>query len=822
MNPSTLIWGAPQWWLPAALLAAAALLFVAWGYRRLPLRWPVWLAAVVLKSLGIALLAACLVEPLLSGVRPRVGENLFVLLADNSRSLAVRDRGSSTDRGQQLRELLNRETHWQTRLCQDFDVRRYGFDARLRSVEDFAELDSAGTATALAGSLEALARRYRGRPLAGVLLFTDGNATDLPPNWPADSADLPPIYPVVLGDDEPPRDVGLGHVAVTQTNFEDAPITMQAEILASGYPDEPIVAQLLDEQGKLLREERIMPPVAGAVAEAGSAPLAVRFQFRPEQAGVSFYQLRVMPVAELAAIDDPARSREATLANNRRWLTVDRGGGPYRVLYVCGRPNWEFKFLRRAIEDDPQVQLVALVRIAKREPKFDFRGRAGESTNPLFRGFGKQTDEAAESYDKPVLVRLGTEDAAELRDGFPKAPEDLFRYHALVVDDLEADQFSPDQMLLVQKFVGQRGGGFLMLGGQESLAGGKYDRTPIGDLLPVYLDRLPESRSAAEYRLGLEREGWLQPWVRLRSNEADEQQRLAAMPEFRTLNRVRGVKPGASLLASAADPSGASVPALVEQHFGKGRSLALMIGDFWRWELKPGDAPAAHAPGSPAHGDVQARGEPEAPAAGVNAPHKSDLAKTWRQLLRRLVADVPERIEVEPRHERDDMSQPVRIAVRAADARFEPLDNATASVKITAPGGEKLELSAAASDQRPGVYEASYVPRTAGPYRAEVVVAGPDGAEIGRRQSGWTSDPAAAEFRTLRPNRPLLEKLAAETGGRVVAPADLAAFVAELPNLKIPITEPSITPLWHQSWVFLLALGCLCGEWGLRRWKGAA
>lgn len=805
MTTWTLIWGAPQWWIPAGLLAAAALLVVAWGYRRLPLPAPVWLAAVALKSLGIILLATCLAEPLLSGVRPRIGENLFTLLADNSHSLTIRDRGAAADRGQQLRTLLKRETPWQTRLCQDFDVRRYVFDARLQSVEDFTALTCDGTATSLAGALDSLARRYRGRPLAGVLLLTDGNATDLPASWPAGAEQLPPIYPVLIGSDEPPRDVGLGHVAVSQTNFEDAPVTIQAEILASGYPDQPIVAQLLDEAGKLLREER--------VSAAEGTPLAVRFQFRPEQTGVSFFQLRVMPAGELAALKEPARSGEATLANNRRWLTVDRGGGPYRVLYVCGRPNWELKFLRRAIEDDPQVQLVALVRIARREPKFDFRGRAGESTNPLFRGFGKQADETAETYDKPVFVRLGTEDAAELRDGFPQVPEDLFRYHALVVDDLEAEQFSPDQMALIHKFVGQRGGGFLMLGGQESFAGGKYDRTPIGELLPVYLDRLPESRSGSDYRLALEREGWLQPWVRLRSTEPDEQQRLAAMPEFRTLNRVRGLKPGAALLATARDPSGAGVPALVEQHFGNGRSLALLVGDLWRWELKPGELPA--------------RGEPEALAPGVPAgqpaaaARKSDLEKAWRQLVRRLVADVRERIEVEPRHERDDESQPLRLAVRATDARFEPLDNATASVKITAPGGEKLELSAAASDQRPGLYEASYVPQAAGPYRAEVAVVGPDGAEVGHRQAGWASDPAAAEFRALRPNRELLEKLARQTGGRMVAATDLEAFVAELPNLKLPITEPSITPLWHQSWVFLVAIGCLCGEWGLRRWKGA-
>jgi uncharacterized membrane protein len=42
-------------------------------------------------------------------------------------------------------------------------------------------------------------------------------------------------------------------------------------------------------------------------------------------------------------------------------------------------------------------------------------------------------------------------------------------------------------MTLLQKFVSERGGGFLMLGGQESFHHGKYDRTPIGDMLPSIL-----------------------------------------------------------------------------------------------------------------------------------------------------------------------------------------------------------------------------------------------------------------------------------------------------------------------------------------------
>ena len=158
--------------------------------------------------------------------------------------------------------------------------------------------------------------------------------------------------------------------------------------------------------------------------------------------------------------------------------------------------------------------------------------------------------------------------------------------------------------------------------------------------------------------------------------------------------------------------------------------------------------------------------------------------------------------------------------MKVRDARFEPLDNATVRVTVTAPGGAKLELSAAPGDDEAGSYHASYVPRLPGAYRAVVSVAGPDGAQIGTRETGWTSDPAADEFRDLRPDRALLDRIARESGGQLVEASELAGLVAELPNRRVPITEPSITPLWHQPWVFLLAIACLCGEWGLRRWRG--
>ena len=69
---------------------------------------------------------------------------------------------------------------------------------------------------------------------------------------------------------------------------------------------------------------------------------------------------------------------------------------------------------------------------------------------------------------KPVLRPLNTRDQFELRGGFPKTAEELYAYEAVVLDDLEAQFFTADQMSLLQKFVSERGGGLLMLGGAES------------------------------------------------------------------------------------------------------------------------------------------------------------------------------------------------------------------------------------------------------------------------------------------------------------------------------------------------------------------
>jgi uncharacterized membrane protein len=801
------------WTFPVIVLVLVLAATLLWSWSRSALEPWVKIVCGLLKLAGIIALALCLLDPVWVGQHARPGANIFGVIADNSQSLNIKDAAETRSRGDVLREQLTGGAKaWRSELENNFQVRRYTFDSRLQSTRDFSEMNFDGRASALGGALRTAAEYWRGQPVAGVLLFTDGNATDIGADLPALDG-CPPIYPVIIGSDSAIQDVSLNKVGVSQTAFEDAPVTVQAEVNANGLPGSQITTRLVEvaasaaiTKGSATNTAPRVIAVTNVVAQStqradgGNASLNFRFQIHPETAGLHFYQVETRTADELAAPTTP--TREATLANNRRLIVVDRGQEPYRVLYVSGRPNWEYKFLNRAIQDDPQVQMVALIRVAAREPKFVFKGRQGESSNPLFRGFGTNDEETAR-YDQPVLVRLNTKDELELRGGFPKTAQELYRYQAVIIDDTEAEFFTHDQMALLQRFVSERGGGFLMLGGAESFREGNYEGTPIASLLPVYLDRPVEAKLPGEFKLTLTREGWLQPWTRLRPVEGEEQTRMEAMPNFQVLNPLREIKPGASVLATVSDASGQTYPALAVQRFGLGRSAALMIGDMWRWGL---------------HDEEM----------------QKDLGKAWRQMVRWLVSDVPPRISVtaEPAPE-GDASQ-FRLTVKAHDEEFKPLDNASVKLAIQPVNTvsdsptrnpkletrNSLQLAADPSPSDPGTYTATFVAHETGAYLVEATVTEADGKIAGHAAAGWTSDPAAEEFRSLKPNRALLQNLAQRTGGEIVALPDLQKFVRKLPERHSPVMETWSYPLWHQPAVLLFALGCFVAEWGIRRWKG--
>jgi hypothetical protein len=347
MTGGALDFGSRDWGLVALILLGVAAVALVWGYWRAPTsRWTLGLA-FALKTLGLVALALSLLEPLLVGTRARRGANIFAIAADNSRSMSIHDAGSAASRGQQLQELLQSKSAWQERLAEDFEAQRFLFDSHLRSVEDFSTMALDGDRTALRATLSAIARRFHKLPLAGVVLFSDGNSTDAG-DAPWDQ--LPPVYPVVVGQDEVAPDISVPRVSASQTNFESAPVVIRADVDASGFAGQALVARLFDEAGKEIQCQKV------EWSEAGT-PQAVRFQLRPEQPDVSFFRVSVATKdaeanarensektpdgterkADPAEASVPAAPTEATLVNNDRIVVVDRGGGPYRVLYVCGR-----------------------------------------------------------------------------------------------------------------------------------------------------------------------------------------------------------------------------------------------------------------------------------------------------------------------------------------------------------------------------------------------------------------------------------------------------------------------------------------------------
>src|SRR5215467_9513700 len=140
MSIAALIFSGWQWLWAVLAVALGALVLLFWNYSPAQgggLRW----VCLGLKWLGIVALALCLLEPLWSGERARPGANLFAIVADNSQGLQITDRGASHSRGEELRELLDpQRCRWQGRLEENFEVRRYLFDARLQATRDYREL----------------------------------------------------------------------------------------------------------------------------------------------------------------------------------------------------------------------------------------------------------------------------------------------------------------------------------------------------------------------------------------------------------------------------------------------------------------------------------------------------------------------------------------------------------------------------------------------------------------------------------------------------------------------------------------------------------
>lgn len=734
-----------------------------WSYTLNRYKGPGLLMASLLKAIAIFLLALVITEPLLVTRQAKPGENTIAVLVDNSLSMSIKDQATGLTRGQLTLQALSGD--WLTRLSKTFKVRQYLFDTRCRPMSDISELSFDVPQSCIYRAVSAIAEQFAARPLAAIILFTDGLATD---TGQLINSKVP-VYPVLAFDHSRQRDISISIQSIDQTAFDDGPVSVMALVHASGVAGRQLVVSIFDQKGTLLESQQWL-------VRDNDQTRSFVFKFRPTEPGVSFYRIQVY--------GSDQSLQEATLSNNQVYAAVERRSSPYKVLYVSGRPNWEYKFLQRAVAQDQEITLAALIRLAKQEPRYDFRGRPGQWSNPLYRGL--EPNQPLEPYDRPVLIRLNISDPNELAEGMPQSPGTLFGYHGLIIDDLEAGFFSTSQMELIRQFVSVRGGGLLMLGGKDSLANGGYTGTALEQVLPVQLRLISDDQANGPFRLELTREGLLQPWLRLRTTESQEQQLLASMPQFHVLNPLGLIRPGGIVLANAIDADGHRWPAIVTGRFGSGRSAVLAIGDIWRWGMQD-------------------------PAS------RSDMEVFWRRLVRWIVADCHDQVTITwlP----DTSSASIKLQVRVMDKEFNPVSRTDVRIDITDPNGRSIQLPALPVVQQPGLYEAIFTPRASGPYLA-CATAG----RFGQAQTGWTTQLEARELQSTKADLQLLEQIATTTKGRLIYASQLDQLAGILPTRSVPNTIIVTNPAWDNKWLhlalFLTLLGLILLEWTFRRLRG--
>ncbi|MEW6126385.1 MAG: VWA domain-containing protein [Acidobacteriota bacterium] len=89
-----------------------------------------------------------------------------------------------------------------------------------------------------------------------------------------------------------------------------------------------------------------------------------------------------------------------------------------------------------------------------------------------------------------ALMRVLSEGnfVADLSRAAPASLAGFQNYDLVIFDNLPATQLTKEQMRMTQAYVKDLGGGFLMIGGEQSFGPGGYYKTPVEEVLPVSLD----------------------------------------------------------------------------------------------------------------------------------------------------------------------------------------------------------------------------------------------------------------------------------------------------------------------------------------------
>jgi uncharacterized membrane protein len=523
----------PTWVLWTAIPAASAgLALLIWSRLRRPgvgLPRPQAAAIWLLQSLLAALLLALLWQPAVTTTELKPQQDIILFLLDDSRSMAAREDGST----RQAQAVMALQGGALAAVEKKFQTRLYRFDSRLTRISDLKELKTAAPATHIGDSLKQLVEETSDLPIGAIVLLSDGadnsGTIDLDTISALRTRHIP-VHTVGFGRERLSHDIEIDDAVLGPRALADSRLAAVIRLHQRGYAGRKSRLTVRDGANVLASREVALSSDGDIQSET--------LLFNVGGAGAKALQFSVDML-----------SGEENPANNAVTRMVNVESDKRRVLYVEGEPRWDYKYIRRAEDDDRIVQLVSMLRTTENK-----------------------------------IYRQGIQDPKELAEGFPARPENLFAYQALVIGSVEASYFTPPQRELIREFVDRRGGGVLWLGGRFSLADGGWGVSNLADLLPVVLPDAKNTFHVDPATVELAPAGLDNYITRLVDDPAANAERWKKLPYLMDYQEPGVPKPGAAVLANM-DVAGRKMPLLITESYGRGRTAVLATSGTWRWQM---------------------------------------------------------------------------------------------------------------------------------------------------------------------------------------------------------------------------------------------
>ncbi|MGH7582580.1 MAG: hypothetical protein ACREL5_05090, partial [Gemmatimonadales bacterium] len=670
--------------------------------------------------------------------------NVLGVVLDDSRSMRIRDVGSE-QRVAAVERTFADSTALMRALAGRFALRYFRFGGAVTPATGVDGLTAAAPRTDLAGALRGASQELADAPVAGLIVVTDGadNADgDMDAALLALRARHIPVYTVGVGAERFARDIFIDRLALPATTLAGSGVLAQVAIGARGVRGDT-TSLTVEADGRIVARQPVDLP-------AGRELIEVPVRIPPLVAGNHLITVRIAPLAN-----------ELITENNRTEAVLRVRPAMEQVLYFEGQPRFEFGFLRRAFDGDSSVRLVGLLRSAR----------------------GK-------------FLRINVADSLDLLGGFPTRREDLFRYRALILGDVEASFFTGDQLRMIADFVDKRGGALIALGGRDALDAGGYAGTPVADVLPFTLEsdgRASSDTATISLKVQPTALGLTHPALQLGPDPATNVARWDSLPPVTSVNHLGEMRAGAeTLLVGHPLPRGATQPVLALQRYGRGESLVLGVQDTWLWKMNP---------------------------ATPLDDHKYETF--WRQLVRWSLDQVPDRIDLAATPQHPAPGDAVTLRARVVDSVYNPANGAAVTADVTTPQGEMVRIPLDWALRDDGSYSATFAATDSGAYRYTVTaVQGTD--TLRSAEAELAVDPRGADMDHAEQRTPLLQRIASETGGRYYPLNALTSLPEDVNITESGITAHESRDLWDMPAVLLLLIGLLAADWGYRRWCGLA